>query len=86
MRVKCADVTGGGSTGSVAVCKLLWEASRTHFREEPAPRPSDVFPTLAAGEIIGSGEASVTLLSCDSWLAFTLSSHWVAGCLVGAKS
>lgn len=33
---------------------LVWESGCTHFREEPALWHSDVFPTLAVREIIGS--------------------------------
>lgn len=50
IRVKSVAVTSGGSAG---VCRFLWDAARTYFREEPALRHSDVFPTLAVGEIRG---------------------------------
>lgn len=76
---------GVASGGLWGICRLLWEAGCTHFREEPDLQLSAGFPTLAVGEIIGSWETPVTPLSCNSWPTFTLSSHWAAGHLVGSK-
>lgn len=46
---------------------------------------TDIAGALAVGEIRGTRETPVALLSRDPWPALTLSSHWAAGRLVGPK-